>query len=111
MYLKRWSMTLAVAVLLAVLVAPTTKACACSGYVAKAGSLTAADDSAHEDENSGDSAEDTDEGDNPGDVANDSGENSDEPGHHDDSGDGGSGGNGPCTSVSSVSVCADQPRN
>jgi hypothetical protein len=127
MYLKRWSVTLAVAVLLAGLVTPPRTVFAASGNGANAGTPTAAHNPADDGDNSDDSSENPDEGADPGDAVGDSGENSDDPGDHDgpgddanDPGDGANdpgdgakdpGDNGSCTSVSSVTTCFDQPRN
>lgn len=110
MNLNRQTVALVMAVLLAALVSPSTTALAAGGEVSNAGLLR--NELAHSGDQSGDDAESPDEGADASDTVSDSEESSDEPRHHDDSGDDGgdSGGGGPCTSVSSVSVCIDQPR-
>jgi hypothetical protein len=127
--LKRWTVALASAVLVAALVGPAGAALAAGGDIQAEGVKLlppVRHDPAHDGggnrerdadnpgdaEHSGD-PEDPGEPENPGDIGNPG--DADDPGDHGDSGDSGDDAenpreNGSCTSVSSVAVCIDEPR-
>ena len=104
MDVKRRTVALAVAVLLATLVGPPTSAVAADNEASLARLMQ------HDSDRSGDSAEDPDEDGNRGETVRD-GDSRDERRKRSDSGDDAyrHGVEGSCLSASSVTVCADQP--
>ena len=105
MDVKRRTVALASAVLLAALVGPSTSAIAADNEASLASLMR------HDSDQAGDNAEDPDEDGHRGETVQD-GDSTDERREHRDSGDDGTrhGDEGSCTSASSVTVCADQPR-
>ena len=103
MNLKRWLMALATAALLAVPIASSTTAFAAGPSTARAEPASHGDDDSDEQSAADDAGDDGGDGNNE-DAAD--GNRPEEAGH--DEGEG-PGGNGSCTSVSSVAVCADEP--
>lgn len=123
MNLKRATVGLASALFVVALVAPAGTALAADGDMqaddVKAIHLVLHDPDHDGGENPGDNADDSGDPGTPGEAEEppdlgDPGDHASDPREHDDSGDddgdAGGSGNGPCTSVSSVTVCFDQPR-
>ncbi len=109
MDVKRRTVALAVAVLLAALVGPSTSAFAADNEPSLAG-LMRHEAPPGDGEQSGDNAEDPDDNGNRGETGRD-GDSTDERREHRDAGDDASrhGDEGHCTSASGVTVCSDQP--